>query len=531
MFSCDKSFFEKNWQAPLAFLENNPSYSVNNIEELISSADNEDVISGSILAAAMAYRDEEYDKLLAVFAEAQERLGSLPDVLRVMRLSYHAIKGDLANSAYSYAFDSYQAGRYNQALEEMRIAFVADYRSGNEILNDSLQVQRAMAMYLDIAKQMRKREQTSQKSDTKRFRIGLLVPNLVDESVAYSKRVMFFSRFYNEEAFEMKVYSSEDLCREGSNSFVRGKNYIEELKSNGIEFWASDPKSEMMDAAKALRDKLEEDQLDALILQIDPAMPIAWLAAYQSKVKKKFQIHIGSAIYMPGLDAVLYDNETVMSKDAKSWPADVGRQVLLRRGTDIVSIDKIKAKTRAELNISEDKIIIGCLSNHLTNRMSYEYKNLIADLLVLNKKLVFMPVGNISDESTLDIFKEKNVLDQLVLPGGTKEATAHLKLLDIYASEFPEGGSQAVVEAMVCSLPIVAMMCGSDHHKSISSEIIGAQWAIKKYDLSDYKKRLERLIFDEGYRRKNSEAMRKRALELFSIDHYVTTVCNMLKEI
>lgn len=529
MLCSDKSHFEKNWQAPLDFLEKNPGFTEVDAGEYIQSDNKEDKIGGYIMAAAIAYKKQDEAKLLKVFKDAQDHFGELPDVLRIMRLSYHAIIGDLAESAYAYAFASYKSGFYDQALEEMRIAFVADYRSGNYILNDNERLKDAMDLYGNIAAQL-PCESIKKSVSNDKIRIGILVPNLVDDSVAYSKRVMFFARYYNSDKFELKVYSSEDLCREGADSYQRGKKYLEELKDLGVDFWAANPNVGMSQAALDLLHRLESDELDELIIQIDPAMPIAWIASQKARIKSKIHIHIGSSIYMQGLNKVLYDNQKVMEKDSLSWSNEFGRQVLLRRGTDIDAIDKCQAKVRSAIGLSEDNIVIGTLSNHLSSRMSLEYRKIICDLLKENSNLIFMPIGDIRDKSVLNIFKEEGVFDQLLLIGGSKEATAYLKVLDIYATEFPEGGSQSIVEAMACELPIVAMYCGDDHHKSIASEIVGGKWAIDEYNIKDYKKRLKRLIEDETYRINNAKSMRSRALELFSIDNYVKKVCNMFKE-
>lgn len=531
MLCCDKSEFKKNWKAPFQFLDSNPSFSEDDAQFYIQSDDEEDKVSGYIITAALAYRNKDKASLLAVFEKAQEDFGELPEVLRVMRLSFHAINDDLAEAAFNYAFKSFESKRYDQALEEMRIAFVADYRSGNNILNDPLRLQKAMTMYKNIANSLDFNSKYQVKENDAKFRIGILVPNLVDESVAYSKRVMFFARYLDRKNFELKVYSSEDLARDGSDSYARAPKYIKELKESRVDFWMTDPDSSMIDAAKALADKLEEDNLDALLMQTDPAMPIAWMAAYVAQVPVKVQIHIGSAIYLPGLNKVLYDNETVMKQDTLTWPSDVGEQLLLRRGTDIVFVDEVKGLTKQELGLGDDVVLVGCLSNHLDHRMSEDYKRVIVQLMAENSMIYFMPIGEIRDESSLSIFNQKGLSERLVLPGARKDAAVYLKALDIYAAEFPEGGSQALVEAMACSLPIVAMRCGQSHHKSISSEIVGDEWAIKEYDIATYKERLSKLIENYEFRKENATAMRKRAVDLFSIEHYVDSVCTMLKEI
>ena len=234
----------------------------------------------------------------------------------------------------------------------------------------------------------------------------------------------------------------------------------------------------------------------------------------------------------PGLNLTLYDNAVNMEREKAFWPDDAGEVRFLRQGTDIDAFDALPAAARPEYGLPEKAVLIGVLSNHLEKRLSEAYLDAIGGVLQRNASAWFVPIGgNGLPPHAGEHLEGFGVLERVRAIPVQREPGRALKMLDIYANEFPVGGSQAVVEAMVCGLPIVAMRSDTTHVGSTGADIVGPPHAIEQPDAAAYERLLERWVNDAGSRKAAGAAMRMRALKEYSIRDYVRRVAQMGAEI
>lgn len=230
---------------------------------------------------------------------------------------------------------------------------------------------------------------------------------------------------------------------------------------------------------------------------------------------------------MPGLTYALYDNAFVMNEEKKIWDTRWGEQVFEPRGTDEKVLLGVVSESREKMGIPPGAAVIGVVGNHLDERMGPEYCRCIAEVMSLRSDIFFLVVGSVDKENKKVFFKDKSVDSRVIFAGPGRQVGKYYQIMDVYAAEFPEGGSQALVEAMACGIPVVAMKCGTAHHTSISAQIVGDELAILKNSPDLYKQRLIKVISEPDFCMDIKVKIEKRFRKIYSIKDHVNRVCEM----
>jgi len=167
------------------------------------------------------------------------------------------------------------------------------------------------------------------------------------------------------------------------------------------------------------------------------------------------------------------------------------------------------------------------MSNHVDRRLSADYMQVIADTLRSHAHAWFIVFGSDALAEKLSVFTAAGVVERVRFGGRQTQAGAALKMLDIYANEFPVGGSQSVIEAMACGVPVVALRWSQAHAESAGAEAVGTPYAIETADMTAYRERLETWVVDADQRRAAGQALKRRAETLFSVKIYVSEVLGL----
>lgn len=505
----------------------------------------EEQVRGILLRAIRLVRQGSWNAALAVLLRTRSRLGFTPtaimsgilDLCREMGMEQLA-----AHECLAFARDAVAMGCRDLALEACSAALILDGRAEFEIIREPARLREIAGWYEDTAAALaRTLRCPSPGRRAGRPRVGLLVPNLVDDTVANTKTLLHLVRHLDRTRCEAVVYVTENLSRResplfpygccGGTSETRGAVSLRTIHEQGVPVHVAERSGTFTQSALALADRIAMDAPDLLIVQSGLACPIDWLAARLAAVPIKATIHNGTSLYMPGMDINFYDNPANLDREAGCWEPAFGQRVVLAQGTDVEELRAQPALSRAGLGIPADAVVIGTLSNHLDRRMSPDYLGTIADVLAAEKNAWFVGFGGGKLSAARDFFALRGLAARVRFGGRQACAGSALKVLDIYANEFPVGGSQSVIEAMACGIPVVALRWSGAHAESAGANAVGAAFAVPGPDVEAYRRRLRSWISDTAARREAAEAMRRRAERDFSVRAYARSVLDVGLEI
>ena len=431
----------------------------------------------------------------------------------------------------AYAQDASALGHDDVALEACSAALFLDQAGRFELTASPEKIQPVVEIYERAARKLAVLPKRTCSKGGRR-RVALITGNLVDHAVAYSRRVLNLARFADRTCCEMRFYSTENLTRREQPLFPFGLENggtaecapvsLRTLEELDVPVWLAPRDQKPIETAERMIRKLEEDAVDYAIFQTGMASPIDWLVARCSPVPVKAGIHIGSSPFNTGFDLYFFDNPANIERENGYWTEAMGRRVYLTSGVDIDLLRKSPSVGRHEIGIPGDAVVIGTVSNHLGERMSAAFCQVIARVLQAHPDAWYLGVGMPPGEERMQLFRQAGVADRMRFPGPVRAASAVLGVLDVYANEFPVGGSESVKEAMACGIPVVAMRWSPAHAECAGAEIAGPVDAVSERDPDAYERLLSHWISDGAARREAAARQTARAEEHYSIGTYVS---------
>ncbi len=380
-----------------------------------------------------------------------------------------------------------------------------------------------------ISKTLKRPEKRSRNRHRKP-RLAMVTSNLVDHVLAYSKTALQFARYVDRKKYVPHLYFTEtsigtrpqefSIRFESPSSHVSGKDFLQEIKDlNVAHCLVSDlPFSQ---AAEWLAKQFEEDEIDAVIFQGGINAPIMWAACAIAHVPVKLNLCLGLNMYQPGMDGVVYMNKTNLEREADFWKEEWGRQVFIGGGADIAEAQRTPKPKRSDIDIPEDAVVFGTLTNYVNVRVTLDYLACVADVLEECPNSYFLCMGAGDNSKQREFMKEKGLADRCRWLGQQSEPFKVLKYLDFYLNEFPMGGSQSIRECLACGIPALAMRYSSKHHESVGADIIGAPFAVMDNNRDVYTHRAIEWADDPRRREEAATALFERAKQLYSAENFI----------
>lgn len=514
------------------------------IQSLLSAPDEESRVAGIFFQALKTWRAGQFDSAFACLMSARATLGyvPLPIMANIVWLGQKLNRSqEVANECLAFGTYAIEQDYPDLGLEACAAALILDAMAGFEIIRSPARCLAVARLYEQVAAKLSIVPAVPHaRSKNAPLTLALVVPNLVDHVVAYTKTVLHYARYADSNRFQVRVYSTENLAErddmlfpfrcEQYRSETTGRATIAELTARGVPVFIASRAKRFTNSASDISAQLAADNVDLALFQTGLACPIDWLVARMAPVPVKAAIHIGVSLFNSGLNLTFFDNPENLDREAGIGSEYAGDKVVAPIGIDDEEMEAQQPLQRESFGIPPDAIIIGTLSNHLDLRLTGSYLTAIAHVLAARPNAWFMALGADTLDDKLEFFRARGLAARVCFGGQQRATGAALKMLDIYANEFPVGGSQSVMEAMACGLPVAALKWSDAHAESAGARAVGEPFAISGRDPEAYIRLILRWVDDGDERARTGNAMRVRAAA-FSARTCVRNVLDRLERL
>lgn len=175
-----------------------------------------------------------------------------------------------------------------------------------------------------------------------------------------------------------------------------------------------------------------------------------------------------------------------------------------------------KARARAQLGLPQDVPIVGIVA---TLRSWKGHRYLVEAFAALpdsRTRLLIVGDGPVREALQAQI-EQLGLADRVILPGNQRDVLPWLQAMDVFTlpSYANEGVPQAILQAMLCALPIVTTTVGSIL-EAVQHEQTGL--IVEPQNAAALRQAIQRLLADPELRQKLGSAARERALARFGFE-------------
>lgn len=361
-------------------------------------------------------------------------------------------------------------------------------------------------------------------------RIAYIVSSLADDEPA-ARAAASFAAGIDEKQFRVNVYSTEAYYRRDKQQFGpnfafsassgrRGTQILSRIKMAKAGPWIAPVNDDLSTAAMSLADQLVADQVDLVILDVDPSDAIAGTIVSWPVAKAKLAIARRAPLMSAALDGVCYLDASRCQCESGWWQEQGIRVESLVEGIDLAA-PLSEAPRRITYGIPESAVILTTVSPDLSQTISPIMVETISAILKRYPQAVYLLVGAGDTAGLRKAFDAAGVGRRVGYAGRRRDMPGFLKMADIYLAEFPAATTSGVLEAMSMGLPTVAYEWDESPAGSAATEFVGSGAVLAGQDPALAMDRVGELIRNGSERQQQGRAMRQRVEQRFS---YVQTI-------
>ena len=395
--------------------------------------------------------------------------------------------------------------------------FARDINTGYDLFHDEKVMQQLWDLYSTatplIVENLDIQKWSGQKASKCKI---IVITSVFWDDIAPSRAVCDFARSLDPEIFETVIICTNQFFthKRRIGAEVPGENNTllgHQMKQIGIPVISLEPCESNTHLAELLIEKCQELEPDIIVSNASPfGFPDACLAS-SGIAGAFFDMHQGFPMYADNIDAICHFVPETKETQLSLWERQGGKVLSYDFGIPVS--DKVPEK-----HDNGDKVYLITVSNHLTDRLSEEFCNLVSEVMLEYQNVHYTLVGKSTEEILKAKFPSKlhSRIECVGAINDENQIAGWLLCSDIYLNEFPVGGGRALLESMAMQLPIIAMRCGERHVENIATSFVGDE-AILEYSSEKYRECLIKLIEDKEYRHKTGQKLRKRLEDVYDI--------------
>lgn len=420
-------------------------------------------------------------------------------------------------------------GETTLGLEALGQAVGADLWRGWQWTNDPGNLIDVAQQYAAAAERIGWKPAASGWSNTQP-RIAYIVSSLGDDEPA-ARAAASFAAGIDEKQFRVSVYSTEAYYRRDKQQFGpnfsfagssgrRGTNILSRIKAAKAGPWIAPVNDDIGHAAISLADQLVADQVDLLIIDVDPSDAIAGTIVNWPVAKAKLSIARRAPLMSEALNGVCYLDGVRCESERGWWQQQGIRVESLIEGIDL-DAPLAEAPRRVAYGIPDSAVILTTVSPDVSETISPVMVDTISAVLKRHPQAVYLLVGPGETAALRKRFDAAGVGKRVGYAGRRRDMPGFLKMADIYVAEFPGASMGGVLEAMSMGLPTVAYEWDETATGSAATEFVGSETILRGRDPALAIDSIGQLIRNTGERQEQGRAMRRRVEQQFS---YTQTV-------
>ena len=235
-------------------------------------------------------------------------------------------------------------------------------------------------------------------------------------------------------------------------------------------------------------------------------------------------------------ERIICVSRSVQKERFGRYPGFHSKIRVIYNGVDIhkfVRDDRGRRSIRENLNIGDDNALLGIIALLIPRKGHPVLFKALKLLIEKHPKLRLIVLGKTVDRvytgRLKKMIQEMKMREKVFFVENNDDIKTVLSALDIFVlPSRKEGFSRVLLEAMACSVPIVASDIGGNNEAIVDGE---SGFLITYGDIPRLAEAIERLISDTGNARRIGKNARKRVKEKFSIEKHVSSVQKLYEEV
>lgn len=337
-----------------------------------------------------------------------------------------------------------------------------------------------------------------------KVKIAHIVAQLVDGQHAPSSILDTLLQYTDRERFDPHVVIMESYVERpgeypipthnSETTRERGGERLRRYQEEGICLVLEEPSGSYEDTVKKLSQILSALGIDIAVFHEGDVLH--YTLANHCDVPFRVYYQHARSLSQPGFDlwVTVTPPTGALEKKCRDWGTRVAT-IPVPLKAPVLSESPLTAE---DLGIPSACPLMTTISNHLNTRLTPEVRRVIAEILLRNPQVHYVPIGPCRSEELMKEFQEARVEDRVHFIGRMENPRRAMSLMTLYLNEFPVGSGLGLVDAMSEGVPIVSFYDPTGPEMGRAAGVFfGEERCIQSMDPKDYVEKACELLVNE----------------------------------